>query len=128
MKTLGIIFTEHMLNEMALVGSIGNLEIIVYTCDPGFVPHVHVIDTATRGNLFSACIKLETPEYFPHGGKYTDKFNSKERKTFQKFMESAPRNKRYSTNYEYACSMWNDNNSSTAVDETHSIPNYLELE
>lgn len=127
MKTLEMMMQEHILNEMALVGNVDNFEIIVYTHDPGYIPHVHIIDASTRGEKFSSCVKLESAEYFPHGGKYKDKLNTKERKAFQTFMESKPRNKRYSTNYEYACSMWNDNNSSVNIDENHPIPNYLDL-
>lgn len=118
---------EHRLDEMARVGFVDDFEVIVYTDDPGNIPHVHIIDTATRGEKFSSCVKLEVAEYFPHGGKYKDKFNAKERKAFDKFMRSKPRNNRYATNYEYACAMWNDNNSKRNVDETREQLDYTKL-
>lgn len=118
---------EHRLNEMARVGFVDDFEVIVYTDDPGNIPHVHIVDTATRGEKFSSCIKLEVDEYFPHGGKYRDKFNAKERKAFDKFMRSKPRNNRYATNYEYACEMWNGNNLKTTVDSSREQPDYTKL-
>lgn len=116
---------EHRLDEMARVGFVDDFEVIVYTDDPGNIPHVHIVDTATRGEKFSSCVKLEVAEYFPHGDK--DKFNTKERKEFDKFMRSKPRNNRYATNYEYACEMWNGNNLKTTVDSSREQPDYTKL-
>ena len=117
----------HNINEMTRIGYVGKFEIIVYTDDPGNIPHVHVIDASTRGQEFDSCVKLESAEYFPHGGKHTDKFNSKQRKDFNTFMSSKPGNNRYKTYYEYACSMWNDNNSKYVIDESNAQPNYTNL-
>ena len=132
MKTLSQLLEEsfsmeHILNDMARIGFMDEFEIVIYTDDPGNIPHMHILDASTHGNNFSSCVKLESAEYFPHGGKYKDKFNSKQRKAFNEFMKSKPKNKRFSTNYEYACSMWNDNNSKTNVDETREQPDYTKL-
>ena len=132
MKTLSQLLEEsfsmeHRLNEMARIGFMNEFEIVIYTDDPGNIPHMHILDASTQGEKFSSSVKLESAEYFSHGGKYVDKFNSKQRKTFNEFMNSKPKNKRFSTNYEYACSMWNDNNSKTNVDETREQPDYTKL-
>lgn len=68
------------LNEMARVGYInGELEVYVWTDDPGNIPHVHVRDTNSKGNNFETCVQLNTNEYFLHG-YHKDKFNSKQKK------------------------------------------------
>lgn len=39
-------------------------------------------------------------------------------------MISESKNKRFKTNWEYLISIWNDNNSDTAIDENIEIPDY----
>lgn len=106
-----------MLNEMARVGFMDNkaeYEVYVRTSDPGFIPHVHIWDSATHGQDFDCCIKLETNEYFPHG-HHTSKMNGAMRKAFANFMEQPCRSPKYKNNYELAVEMWNLNNSSAYV-------------
>ena len=120
---------QDMILEMARVGFMGQYEIYVHTDDPGYVPHVHIRDTATKGHKFETCVKLKSNEYFLHG-KYTDTMNSTMRKNFAEFMESRCVIDRYDTNYELAVDMWNLNNSKESVviprDENGDIiiPNY----
>lgn len=133
MKTLSQLLEEsfsmeHRLNEMARIGFMDEFEIVIYTDDPGNIPHMHILDASTHGDNFSSCVKLESAEYFPHGGKYVDKFNSNQRKAFNEFMKSKPsRVTLYKTNYQYACEMWNGNNSKTTVDSTREQPDYTKL-
>jgi hypothetical protein len=105
---------SQLLTEMDRVGFLDELEICVYTDDPGNVPHVHIRDVATRGKLFDACVKLEYPEYFDHGC-HTDTLNSKQKRELDEFMNSAPAKGVFKTNYEKAVYMWNDNNSNKDV-------------
>lgn len=117
---------EANLGEMARVGFIeGNrkFEVYVWTDDGGNIPHVHV---RSIDRSFETCVKLTKAEYFHHGN-YKGEFNSKEKKAFYKFMKAKSKNERYSTNYEYACSMWNDNNSNISISENHKMPNYSQL-
>lgn len=79
------------LDEMARVGFWGKFDVIVNTDDMGYIPHVHVIDKATRGYEFNTCIRLESNQYFLHGG-YKDVFNSKQCKDFDDFMHQPCRN------------------------------------
>ena len=114
-NNIGSFNKSAQLNEMARVGYInGELEVYVWTDDPGNIPHVHVRDTNSKGNDFETCVKLNTNEYFLHG-HHKDKFNSKQRKAFAEFMEAKPLKGPYKTNYELAVSMWELNNSSAEV-------------
>lgn len=120
------------LDEMARIGFMGNFDVVVYTDDMGYIPHVHILDKATRGHEFDACVRLENNQYFSHG-THTDTLNSKQRKLFNSFMNEPHRNVHYRNNYEYAVNLWNDNNSSSYVqikeDENGNIivPDYDEI-
>lgn len=123
---------ENKLNEMARIGYMGiknrenYFEIYIRTNDPGNIPHVHIRDADTMGEKFSSCVKLESAEYFTHGGKYKDKFNSKERKAFDEFMNKYEEDFKM-TNFEYCLREWNRNNSSHKIDLDISKPDYTKL-
>lgn len=132
MKSILKEMMENALFEMARIGymSIKNktnaYEIYIRTNDPGNIPHVHVRDADTQGKKFEACVKLEVAEYFPHGGKYEDKFNSKERKSFDEFMNKYEEDFNM-TNYEYCLREWNRNNSQHKIPLNISKPDYTKL-
>lgn len=108
------VFKKQRLDEMARVGNMEQYDIIVYTDDMGYIPHVHVIDKGTRGGEFNTCIRLDKPDYFIHGN-HSDIFNSKERRRFNEFMHEPSRNIHYRNNYEAAVNLWNDNNSDSYI-------------
>lgn len=133
-ETLKEEFARYMqLNEMARVGFMGNFDVIVNTDDMGYIPHVHVVDKATRGGQFDTCIRLDTNAYFLHGG-HKDTLNSKQRKMFNDFMHQPSRNVHYRNNYEQAVNLWNDNNSDSYIqieEDSYGniiIPDYREIE
>lgn len=121
-----------VLNEMARVGLMGEYDIVVHTDDPGFVPHFHVIDKATRGFEFDCCVMLEDNKYFSHGS-HQDTLDRTTRDRLYAFMLEPHRNVHYRNNYEYAVNLWNDNNSSSYVqikeDENGDVivPDYRHL-
>lgn len=118
---------ESMLLEMARVGFIDDeYEVYIHTDDPGNVPHFHIWDAETRGQKFHTCIRIESPEYFHHTGK-EDYLNSSMRKELVSFLKSKSKNKRFSSNWEYLVSMWNDNNSKINVPEDITMPDYTKL-
>ena len=118
---------ESMLLEMARVGFIDDeYEVYIHTDDPGNVPHFHIWDAETRGQKFHTCIRIESPEYFHHTGK-EDYLNSSMRKELVSFLKSKSKNKRFSSNWEYLVSMWNDNNSKMNVPEDITMPDYTKL-
>lgn len=135
MRKLTNVARKQELNEMARVGFLDNkakYEVYVRTNDAGFIPHVHIWDSATCGEEFDCCVKLETNEYFFHG-HHTDRMNSKMCKAFAEFMEQPCRSPKYKNNYELAVEMWNLNNSDTYVqikeDSNGNIimPNYRNI-
>ena len=118
---------ESMLLEMARVGFIADeYEVYIHTDDPGNIPHFHIWDAETRGQKFHTCICIESPEYFHHTGK-EDYLNSSMRKELVRFLKSKSKNKRFSSNWEYLVSMWNDNNSKINVPEDITMPDYTKL-
>lgn len=121
------ILRENMLMEMARVGFMnGKYEVYIHTDDPGNIPHFHIWDKETRGQNFHTCVKIIAPEYFHHTGK-ENILNNKMKKELIEFLQLPSRNKRYSTNWEYLVSMWNDNNSNINIPEDTSMPNYMKL-
>ena len=115
------------LYEMALIGPVTNvLEVFVNTNDGGYIPHFHIWDASTKGSEFHTCIRYDCPEYFHHNGK-EDTLNSREKKLLDAFFKAPSRNKRFGTNWEYALSMWNDNNSSMNIPEDLVQPDYTKL-
>lgn len=123
---------ESHLDEMARVGISDGLIVLVWTDDPGYIPHVHVIDASTKGKRLNTCVRLDKSAYFKHGS-HTDTLNSAQRKEFDDFMNSKPKNGRFGSNYEYACVLWNDNNSSVELelplDDNGNVvvPNYRDI-
>ena len=104
-----------LINEMARVGQIDDLEVCIYNREGGNVPHVHIRDYATMGREFDACVKLESPEYFDHGC-HTDILTTKQKHQLNDFMNSKPKYSAERTNYEFAVSMWNNNGSNRIVE------------
>ena len=101
--------------EMARVGIMfNNLDVVVYTDDKGYIPHVHILDRDTNGRDFDCCVQLETNRYFSHG-KHFDTFNNKQCREFNDFMKQPCRSPKYRNNYEFAVEMWNANNSDSYV-------------
>lgn len=117
---------NNRLEEMARVGSYDEVEVVVFTNDPGNIPHFHIRDISTRGKKFHSCIRLDKAEYFYHTGK-EDTLNSSDRKDLVKFLSSKSKSKRFSefTNWQVLLTMWNMNNSSVEIDEDAEMPNYI---
>lgn len=113
--------------EMARIGYVDDLELIVWTDDPGDIPHFHLRDRATRGKKFHACVRIDKPEYFKHAGK-EDTLNSTQKKNLVSFLTSevAFGNIKI-TNWEKVIMYWNDNNSAVILDSDIAMPNYLLL-
>ena len=115
MKRFSEFITEsELLTEMARVGFMSDLQVIVYTDDPGNVPHVHILDKEIP-HRFDCCVKLEYPEYFDHGS-HNDHLNASGRHRLNDFMNSKCKDSRYENNYDLAVSMWNLNNSDKTVE------------
>lgn len=63
--------------------SIGECVIDIYPNeDP--IPHFHIYN---KDKSFNTCIRIYENMYFSHGGKYTDKFNSKQCKQLNDYLK-----------------------------------------
>ena len=118
-------FDDHSINEIAQIGIMDNkFVIVVWTNDPGNIPHFHIIDKATRGSEFHTCVKIESPEYFEHTGK-EDKLNSKQRKALIDFFNSA--DKWGENNWIVLLKEWERNNSNYEIGLDVKMPDYTKL-
>ena len=102
-------------------------EIVVWTNDPGQIPHFHIRDANARGKHFDSCIRLDCADYFVHGA-HRRKLNSAERKALVAFLASvSPKNKQGSTNWRRVVDEWNRNNSTRTIPVDQTMPNYRTL-
>ena len=115
---------DSVVNEMAQIGTFSKYTIIVWTNDPGNIPHFHIVDSSTRGEKFHTCLKIEAPEYFHHSGK-EDVLNNKERKELLKFLNS--KDKWGEQNWVVLLKEWDRNNSNYSININQVIPDYLKL-
>ena len=121
------------LNEMARVGIMnGRYDVVIYTDDAGYIPHVHVIDCGTRGMSFDCCVKLTDNTYFSHG-RHKDVMPSGMKREFHDFMLQPSKAPQFKNNYHLAASLWNLNNSNSTVqiredeDGNVIVPDYTKL-
>lgn len=63
--------------------SIGECVIDIYP-NEGPIPHFHIYN---KDKSFNTCIRIYENMYFSHGGKYTDKFNSKQCKQLNEYLK-----------------------------------------
>lgn len=95
--------------------------------DDGPIPCFHVRGDYVGGRPFHTRIRMDSICYLPGPGM-DDTLSRGQKKDLVEFLKARPRNRRYKTHWEYACSMWNDNNRTQAqVDEDSDIPDYTEL-
>ncbi len=136
-KSSSVTEENDMLFEMALVGYFNALK---SNCEPessrfkvfvnggGDVPHMHIWDDDTNGKQIHTCVCLTKIGYFHHNGK-EDVLTPEQKVSLVAFLkDECKKNKRYKTNWEYALSMWNANNTDkTLVDETSDVLDYTKL-
>ena len=92
------------------------------------VPHFHIWDNDTNGQVFHTCICINEVKYFHHTG-HENVLNENQKQELMAFLRKSPPNKRYKTHWEYICSMWNDNNPTLSqVDESTDAPDYRKLQ
>lgn len=113
---------RHSIYAMARVGyTSDNIEIRIYTDDPGKIPHFHFI-----GDGLDGCIRIGKAKYFPHG-HHKSKLNTKQIRKLVKFLKSNHRNSNVS-NWRYLLDLWNTNNSDVELSDDYPMPDYLYLE
>lgn len=117
-----VVKRRHSIYAMARVGiTSDNIEIRVYTDDPGHIPHFHFI-----GDGLDGCIRIDKAEYFPHG-HHKSKLNTKQIRKLVKFLKS--NNNHYGlTNWQTLLLFWNTNNSDIELPDDYPMPDYLNIE
>ena len=115
---------RHSIFAMSRVGytSTDRLEIIIYTDDPGKVPHLHFQNLEG----VDGCLRLDKAQYFPHG-RHRSKLNTKQMRALVKFMKQ-PYRERGITNWEHTIDLWNDNNSDVVLPDDTPMPDYIHME
>lgn len=132
---LGVINFEDSINEQEIGNkrnkfepkSIGECKVEIYNGE-GAVPHMHVFN---KNKSFEACVCIYSNNYFAHGGKYADKFTSKQCKEFNEWMKKtnnkAPGNL---TNWELAANLWEVANPDCKFPENRKVrtqPHYEDM-
>lgn len=117
---------DNRLYEMAKIGRFKNLYIYIWMNDGGNVPHFHISDSSNypQNSNIEIAVKILSPEYFPHGGKYTDKLNSREIKALINFMNKSEDGE---NNWKYLVKTWNRNNSGAKIPPNTPMPDYTQL-
>lgn len=112
------------LEEMARIGFIDNLEIFIWTDDPGNIPHFHIRDISTKGDEFNCCVRIDKAEYFKHTGK-EDVLNHKQKKNLIEFLNSTSKLGGIEIkNWDKVIMYWNDNNSKLILPDDLEMPDY----
>lgn len=124
------LFTEQEIeskNKRFKTKSIGDCKVEIYGGE-GAVPHMHVFNS---NKSFEACICIYSNNYFGHGGKYDDKFSSKQCKEFNEWM-SKPNTKfpGQATNWQIAVTLWEVANPDCKFPENRKVktqPHYEDM-
>lgn len=95
--------------------------------------HVHIWDTATKGNKVNICVRLDKPEYFVHD-RAKDKFSKDELSAFIKFMQSPSSQPIFSqdgvsyklkTQWDWTIMQWNAENEDARIPIDRADDGYL---
>lgn len=116
---------DYELWEMSMCGKTNGLYLVIFSNDPGNIPHFHIFDNQNpKKSTIDVCLKLETPEYFKHG-HHVDILNSKQMRTIIKLLKSKmnPR----TTYWQFLVEIWNANNSKYEIPYDMEMPDYMSL-
>lgn len=115
------------LNEMARVGNIYEKTYCVCVYDgERRIAHFHIFTGPAKYPDWETCIQFLKPEYFHHSGK-EGTLDSGKKKDLIKFMNKMHKGLAV-TNWQYAVTLWNDNNPQWEIDANTPMPDYLLLQ
>ena len=105
--------------------SIGECVIDIYPNESP-VPHFHIYN---KDKSFNTCIRIYENMYFSHGGKYTDKFNSKQCKQLNDYLKQInPKiSLRPTTIWESIVIEWENTSSYNYPYKVSSQPHYEDM-
>lgn len=129
MKRL-IVRSKQPIEGIARVGFLpkhGNVEVYVWTNDPGLVPHMHVRAIGDSKYQWECCIRFDSAEYFDHG-KYSDRLPSRVGRELDRMLRSIdPHSPHRDTYWQTAITEWNRNNSEYNLPYDLEQPDYSVL-
>ena len=95
--------------NMSRIGQLGEYDVVIYTDDEVSIPHLHVIDSKTKGGRFNVALQLKDLSICNHAG-CNNHLDHELLAEILTFMDAKCSNAHYSSNYECAVSLWEDNN------------------
>jgi hypothetical protein len=108
--------------------NIGQCKIEVYGPNEGNVPHFHI---SNNDNSFRCCVRIYENYYFPHGGDYAGRLNSKQCKILNRWLSSQNinMNKCGLTNWQWITNAWENSNPNCEYkNKTDIQPRYDQME
>lgn len=107
--------------EMAELGVLsGKLHLYIYGGE-GPIPHLHFF---TNDHSIDGCLRLDKPEYFSHGGRYTSTLKRKQIEELINFMYSPHEIHSDVPNWKIAIVLWNTNNPRCKISIDLKMPDY----
>ena len=119
---------EGLLLEMAQVADFNGYKLIIWTNDEGKIPHFHVVKGKKPSVPdFDCCIKFQCAEYYPYGGKHTDRLPRNQLKKFIELLNSKDKYDETHTVWESLIIEWNRNNNRTRIPSNITMPDYMHI-
>jgi hypothetical protein len=123
--TIGTIIFDDLLNEDEIISKkgrfnptgLGECKIEVYSGE-GDIPHFHLFK---EDNSFACCICIYSSHFFPHGGKYRSKLNSKQCKQLDDWLDSPTKIDNRITNWGLIKIMWEIMNPQCKFPESKKV-------
>lgn len=107
LNTIGFIEFNDIINERLVgkenISKLGICSVDIYD-NEGNMPHCHIYN---KNHKFETCVRLDKAEYFHHGGKYKDEFNSKQCKELNDWFSNTNGGDDSFTNWEICRLFWN---------------------
>ena len=114
--------------EMAKVADFRGYKLWVWTNDEGQIPHFHIIKGKPTAPTFDACVQFKVAEYYPHGGKHTDKLPRNHLKDFVSLLKSQdPYALGTQSIWQTLIIEWNRNDNKVQVPATTPMPDFMHI-
>lgn len=114
--------------EMAKVADFRGYKLWVWTNDEGQIPHFYIIKGKPTAPTFDACVQFKVAEYYPHGGRHTDKLPHNHLKDFVELLKSQdPFALGSQSIWQTLIIEWNRNDNKVQVPVTTPMPDFMHI-
>lgn len=96
---------DNLLKEEYAIDSLDDIVFYIKFLE-GTIPHIHF---RNKNRTIDGAIRLDVPEYFPHGGKYKSKLNKKQKNYFLNMLDRQSSKYKDMTVWHQLCKDWNKN-------------------